>query len=214
MMNLEMMIAEGQAVFSNCYGVKAEKAKHRKSRKAKRLESRKHKHTGFNRNPDKDADRYGRILVQNREKTLFKENLHNVIADAEAEYAEYLATEKAEVEAKAERIRITLMSEEEKKTKRNLLKNALIKEGMGLDSLFTTERGIFFFDDLVEYAGDYFEPYTKTVGKALFKCVKGKSRYHAENVYILWQKGDVYEERDAISPRSADAMIEDMIKII
>ncbi len=211
MMNLEMMMAEGKAVFSNCYGVKASKVKARKSRKARRME-KSHRLTKWQK--WESYDKYClHQAVQKAEKHLHNQMLAEQ-ADAEAEYAEYLATEKEKAEAKAERIRIALMSEEEKETKRNLLKNALIKEGMGLDSLFTTERGTFFFETLVEYARDYFEPYTETVGKALFKYTEGKPRCRAEQVYILWQKGDWYEGKDAIIPRSVEEMIEDMVKII
>ena len=48
------------------------------------------------------------------------------------------------------------------------------------------------------------------IGYGLIK-IEEKS---CSTVYIIWQNGDSYAERKTISPRSADAMIEDMVKII
>ena len=182
------------------YGVKTEKAKARKHHKAnmKKNPCKRVRELWYDEAYEaRQYDKYCKAVSAEKGKRKFRSSQPTLLdydeeinfiksaeAEAEADYAEYL--------------RIENMSEEEKETKRNILKDALarytISHGRMYD--FTTERGTFMFDACWDESLYLFK-----------KDEDGKESY--TSVYTIWDYSDgTYFDGDY------DKVIEDMVKII
>ena len=187
------------------YGVKAEKAKHRKHRKANNQRKNpckrvKVKSVGLWYDVAYDLKRYdkyckavsaekGKRKFRSSQPALFDYNEEDSFIKAEEIFAE---------EDYKEYLRIENMSEEEKETKRNILKDALARYLISHGEMyeFTTERGTFIFDED-----------TWRESFHLFKKEDGEESYIS--VYTLWDDSDNTTLDDVY-----DRIIEDMVKII
>ena len=182
------------------YGVKAEKVKARKHRKAnKKNNPRKRVKTmWYDVAYDlKRYDKYCKSVSSEKGKRKFR-NSQPALLDYDEEINFINAeTFKAEEDYK-EYLRIQNMSEEEKETKRNILKDALARYLISHGKMyeFTTERGTFIFDE--DTWGESFH---------LFKKEDGEESYIT--VYTLWDDSD-----NTTLDGVYDRVIEDMIKII
>lgn len=182
------------------YGVKAEKVKARKHHKANKKNNPRKRVKGLWYDVSYDLRRYdkfcksvssekGKRKFRNSQAALFDydEETNFINAEtfrAEEDYKEYL--------------RIQNMSEEEKETKRNILKDALAKYTISHGRMydFTTERGTFMFDSCWDESLYLFK-----------KDEEGKESY--TSVYAIWDYSDgTYFDGDY------DKVIEDMVKII
>ena len=182
------------------YGVKTEKAKARKHHKANMKKNPCKRVRGLWYDEAYEArqyDKYCKAVSAEKGKRKFRSSqpalldydeeinfIKSAEAEAEADYAEYL--------------RIENMSEEEKETKRNILKDALARYAVSRGGTyeFTTERGTFMFDE------DLWEE-----SFHLFKKEDEEESYIS--VYTLWDYSD-----DATLDEVYDRVIEDMVKII
>lgn len=183
------------------YGVKAEKVKHRKSRKAniqkknpcKRIQAGKYDVAYDYKRYDKyckavSAEK-GKRKFRSSQPALFDYNEEDSFIKAEEIFAE---------EDYKEYLRIENMTEEEKETKRNILKDALARYLISHGEMyeFTTERGTFIFDEDTWCESFY-----------LFKKEDGEESYIS--VYTLWDDSD-----NTTLDGVYDRIIEDMVKII
>lgn len=210
MMNLEMMIAEGEAVFSNCYGVKASKVKARKSRKARRAEKRHHANKGINVNEGRLLDLDGKMDAVRKSN----KHRHNVLL-SQWEMAECAISEefdlhefcvKTRAEIHAEEARLANMTDEEKAEKHKILVEHLCKLSLEIVPyrFFETERGKFMVSEEGEFWDEWDVSTWHTEAVYLKRYDSRKGNW--EVVYTIWD--------ETLKPRPIDVMIEDMVKII
>lgn len=192
---------KGNTFQSFQYGVKAEKAKARKHRKA----------SVQKKNPCKRAqagkydvaydykryDKYCKAVSAEKGKRKFRDS-QAVLFDYNEEDSFIKAEEIFAEEDYKEYLRIENMTEEEKETKRNILKDALARYLISHGEMyeFTTERGTFIFDE-----DTWCESFH------LFKKEDGEESYIS--VYTLWDDSD-----NTTLDSVYDRIIEDMVKII
>lgn len=190
--------------FIGTYGVKASKAKARKSRKARREEGRHHANKGMNVNEKRLLDIDGKINAVRKSN----KHRHNILLSQwetaecalEEEYDLHGFCVRTRAELHEEEVRLANMTDEEKAKKKHILVEHLCKLSLeiAIYHSFETERGRFMFDEEREFWSECTE--------AVYLKRYNSKRNNWEVVYTIWD--------ETLKPRSVDAMIEDMVKII